>query len=108
MQQVAGLTQIAGELMQRQAAGHRSRLGRPQVGARHLKDTAFVAPHEATTQRQALVNQYVAAFRHVEVGTLDKAASGLRYLASSLSTRVISDEQPAIKKLLDAQLAKLA
>ena len=73
-----------------------------------LKDSAFVAPSEAASQRQSLVNQYVSAFRHVEVGALDKAASGLRYLASSVSTRVTTDAQTDIKKLVDAQLEKLA
>jgi len=32
-------------------------------------------PHEAGGQRQALVNQYVATFRHVEAGARDKAAA---------------------------------
>jgi len=73
-----------------------------------LKDAGFNVPHEAAANRQALVNQFVAAFRHVEAGSLDQAASGLKDLAKSVSTRVVSDEQASIKALIDGQLAKLA
>jgi hypothetical protein len=107
VQQVAGLTQITGDLMQVKPIVIDLGWGALKTALVTLKDSAFVASAEATAHRQSLVNQYVSAFRHVEVGTLDKAASGLRYLASSVSSRIVSDAQPAIKKLLDAQLEKL-
>ena len=54
------------------------------------------------------MNQYVAAFRHVEAGDRDKAAAALKELAASASARVVTDQQVAIKTLVDGQLAKLA
>ena len=74
----------------------------------NLKDAGFVAQNEAAAHRQALVSQCVAAFRDVEVGSLERAASGLKDLAKSVSTRVASGEQASIKTLIDGQLAKLA
>jgi hypothetical protein len=108
VQQVAGLSQLAGELM----------LVKPQVidfgwgtlksALVKVKDSGFVAPHDAAAQRQTLVNQYVAAFRHVEAAALDQAKSTLKDLASSISASVVPDQQGALKALVDGQLAKLA
>ena len=74
----------------------------------NLHDAAFVTPHEAAAHRQALVNQYVAAFRHVEAGALDKAKSTFKDLAADISTTVVRDRQGALAALVDAQLRKLA
>jgi hypothetical protein len=69
---------------------------------------SFVAPHDAATHRQALVNLYVATFRHVEAGALDKAKSTFKDLATDISTTVVRDQQGALAALVDAQLSKLA
>ena len=84
--QVAGLSQIAGELMQ----------VRPLVidlGWGELK-TAVVALKDA-----AALAQYVDVFRSMEAGRNDQARSGLKDLAAKHAT---------LNTLIDAQLAKLA
>jgi hypothetical protein len=74
----------------------------------NLQDSGFVAPHEATAHRQTLVKQYVTAFRHVESATLDEAKSALHDLAANISAWVGTDQQGALRALVDGQLAKLA
>jgi hypothetical protein len=94
VQQVAGLTQIAGELM----------LVDPRVidlGWGELK-SAIVALKDT-----GLLDQYVAAFRHVEAGARDKGAIALKDLSTSVATRVPATDRAAITKLVDTQLAKL-
>jgi len=108
VQQVAGLSQLAGDLMLVHPRVIDLGWGTLKSALVNLKDAGFVAPQEAAAQRQALVNQYVAAFRDVEAGSLDKASAGLKDLAKAVSTRVVSGEQAAIKTLIDGQLAKLA
>ena len=72
-----------------------------------MQDAGFVAPHEAAAHRQTLVNQYVAAFRHVEAAALDEAKSTLHDLAANISAWVATDQQGTLKTLVDGQLAKL-
>jgi hypothetical protein len=84
--QVAGLSQIAGELMQ----------VRPLVidlGWGELK-TAVVALKDPTA-----LAQYVDVFRKVEAGSHEQARSGLKDLAA---------KNVALNKLIDAQLARLS
>ena len=52
-------------------------------------------------------SQYVAAFRHAESGTLDRARSPLKDLASDISTWVVTDRQAKLSTLVDGQIAKL-
>jgi hypothetical protein len=107
-QQVAGLTQLSGELMLVKPLVIDLGWGTLKSALVNLKDAAFVAPHEAGSQRQALISQYVAMFRHVEAGERGTAAATLKALAASVSTQVISDQQPAIKAVFEGQLAKLS
>ena len=107
VQQVAGLSQLAGEFMRVHPRVIDLGWGTLKSAIVKLKDSAFVAPGEAAAHRQLLVNQYVAAFRHVESAATDKATSGLRELLSSVSARVTPEQQPAVKTLVDSQLAKL-
>ena len=74
----------------------------------NLHDAGFVAPHDASAHRQALVDQYVATFRQVEAGALDQAKSTFKDLAANISTTVVTDQQGALAALVDGQLAKLA
>ncbi len=94
VQQVAGLTQIAGDLMRVD----------PRVidlGWGEIK-SAIVAVKEA-----GLLDQYVAAFRHVEAGAPDKGAAALKNLSTSVTSRVAATDSAPIAKLIDAQVAKL-
>ena len=100
-------SQIAGELMTVRPAVIDLGWGELKSAIAALKDTGFVAPQEAAVQRLRLLDQYVAAFRHVEAGARDKGAAGLKDLSTSVASRVTAADREAIAKLVDAQLAKL-
>jgi len=108
VQQVAGLSQLAGEFLLVKPRVIGLGWGTLKSALVKLPDTGFAAPHEAAVHRQALLNQYVAAFRHVEAAALDKGRSALKNLAASISSRIVSDQQGALHALVDGQLAKLA
>jgi len=108
VQQVAGLSQIAGEFMLVQPLVIDLGWGALKSAVVNLPDTGFIAPHQATTQRQTLLNQYAAAFRHVEAAASDKAQTTLRQLASNIAAWIATDQRSALSALVDGQLAKLS
>jgi hypothetical protein len=108
VQQVAGLSQLAGEFMLVRPLVIDLGWGMLKSALVNLKDTGFVAPHEAAEHRQTLVDRYVTTFRHIEAGALDQARSTLKELAAHISTRVVTDQQGALGALVQGQLAKLA
>jgi hypothetical protein len=107
VQQVAGLSQLAGEFMLVKPLVIDLGWGTLKSALVNLPDSAFVKPHEASALRRSLVDRYVAAFRHVEAAALDEARNALNDLATTLSTAVTPDQQAAPKALVDGQLAKL-
>jgi TAT (twin-arginine translocation) pathway-exported protein len=108
VQQVAGLSQLAGEFMLVKPLVIDLGWGTLKSALVNLRDSGFVAPHEAAVHRRTLVNQYVATFRHVEAAALDEARSTLKDLAANISAWVVTDQQGALSALVDGQLAKLA
>jgi hypothetical protein len=108
VQQVAGLSQIAGELMLVNPLVIDLGWGALKSALVKLPDRDFVAPDRATAERRALIDRYVSAFRHVEAAALHEAKGALDDLAANISARVIPDRQDALKGLVEAQLAKLA
>ena len=108
VQQVAGLSQLAGELMLVKPLVIDLGWGKLKSALVNLEDSGFVAPREAAEHRQTLVNRYISTFRHVEAGALDEARSALEDLAADISAKVATDRQDAIAALLNGQLAKLA
>ena len=108
VQQVAGLTQLAGDFML--VHPHVIDLGWGQIKSALVKlpDTGFVAKQEASAHRQALLNQYVAAFRHIESAAAKEARTELTGLSANISAWVVSEQQDAIRTLIESQLAKLA
>jgi hypothetical protein len=107
VQQVAGLTQLAGELMLVNPLTIDLGWGALKSALVGLKDSDFVVPEGAAAARKNLVEQYVAAFRHVEGGGHDAAKAALNDLAGNISTAIVSDQQGVIKALVDSQRAKL-
>jgi hypothetical protein len=92
--QVAGLSQIAGEVMR----------VRPRVidlGWGELK-TAVVAANDAR-----LLAQYGAAFRKVESGQDGEARGALRQLSGSISTQLPDGQRATLHTLIETQLSKL-
>ena len=54
------------------------------------------------------MDQYVAAFRKVEVAAYDDAKSMLKNLAANVSAWVVTDKQAALSTLVDGQISKLS
>ena len=108
VQQVAGLSQIAGDLMLVKPLVIDLGWGKLKSALMNLHDSGFVAPHEAAANRQRLMSQYVAAFRHVEAAALDKAKSVLNDLAINISAAVVTEQQGTLRALVEGQLSKLA
>ena len=108
VQQVAGLSQLAGEFMLVKPLVIDLGWGTLKSALMNLQDPGFARPHEATAHRQILVNQYVAAFGHVEAAALDEAKRTLKDLAANISAWVVTDQRGALSQLVDNQLAKLA
>jgi hypothetical protein len=107
-QQVAGLSQITADFMLVKPRVIDLGWGTLRSALVNLHDSGFVAPHDASAHRQALVDQYLATFRHVEAGAVDKAKSTFKDLSANISKRVVTDQQGALAALVDGQLAKLA
>jgi hypothetical protein len=108
VQQVAGLSQLAGEFILVHPRVIDLGWGTLKSALVNLKDAGFAAPEEAAAHRQALMKQYVTAFRHLEAAALDQVRSTLSDLASNIAAWVVTDRQGAFKALVDGQLAKLA
>jgi TAT (twin-arginine translocation) pathway signal sequence len=107
VQQVAGLSQLAGELMLVKPVVIDLGWGKLRSALLKLDDSSFVAAEDSQPQRLALVQQYVAAFRQVEAGKLDDAKGLLKELAANVSATVVPSRKGALGALLDGQLAKL-
>jgi hypothetical protein len=106
VQQVAGLSQLAGEFMLVKPIVIDLGWGNLKSALANLPESSFVVPQNAVTERRALVNQYVAAFRQVEVAAYDHARSSLKELGASILARVLTGKQ-ALGALVDGQISKL-
>ena len=102
VQQVAGLAQLAGEFMIVKPLVIDLGWGTLKSALVKLPDAALSAEH-----RQALVNQYVAAFRHVEAAAVSDAQAALQSLSANISIWVASDQQASIQALVEKQRGKL-
>lgn len=70
--------------------------------------SGFLAKREVAAHRQTLVDQYIAAFRHVESSATNDAKIALKALSTDISARVVSEQRGALLTLVDSQLAKLS
>jgi len=108
VQQVAGLSQLAGELMLVKPLVIDLGWGTLKSALVRLPDSAFVTSQAATERRQTLINQYVALFRQIEAATLSEARNALNALLANVSAWVAGDQQMAVHALIESQRAKLA
>ena len=108
VQQVAGLSQLAGELMLVKPAVIDLGWGKLKSAIVGLPDSAFVKVDSAKEQRRRLVDSYVASFRQVESGAQGEARAALKTLSSEISTCVGGEQQASLRALVDSQAAKLA
>src|SRR5213594_1737576 len=106
VQQVAGLTQLAGEFMLVHPRVIDLGWGTLKSELVNLPDSGFVARPPAA-HRATLLKQYVAAFRQVETAALDQARSTLHELAEHIAVAITPGRRDALAALVDAQLAKL-
>ena len=107
-QQVAGLSQLAGEFMLVKPLVIDLGWGKLKSALVNLQTSGFARPSEAAANRQTLVERYVAAFRHVEDSAYSEAKTALHDLVGNISSWVATEQQDAIKTLVDGQLSKLA
>jgi hypothetical protein len=108
VQQVAGLTQVTGDLMRVDPKVIDLGWGTIKTAIVQLKDDGLTAHHDAAASRKALIDQYVVAFRQAERGAMADAGSALRTLADAVAAAVVRDQQPAINSLIDGLRATLA
>ena len=108
VQQVAGLSQLAGELMLVKPIVIDLGWGKLKSALVNLPDSGFAAPREAAENRKKLVDRYTAAFRHVEHAALGAAREALGALSAGVSASVVSDDKTALRALIEGQAAKLA
>ncbi len=108
LQQVAGLSQLTGDLMLVKPIVIDFGWGNLESALNKVPDSGFVAQSKAATQRRDLVNQYIATFRKVEVGAYDDAKKALKDLATNISAWVAPASQADLNKLVDGQMAKLS
>jgi len=107
VQQVAGLSQVSGELMMVAPLVIDLGWGQLKSAIATLAQSDFVAPQSAADDVKMLVDQYVATFRKVEAGARAEARTMLKDLDANVTKRVVPEKQAAVKKLIDAQAAKL-
>ena len=108
VQQVAGLSQLAGELMTVNPAVIDLGWGELKSALIQLADADFAAKGTAGEQRKSLVQQYTAAFRKVEGEARGEAKAALKGLAGDVSKWVVVDKRAAVNALVEAQVSKLS
>lgn len=108
MQQIGGLSQLAGELSLVKPIVIDLGWGELKSALIKIPDSDFISRQDAATRRQKLVDQYVAAFRKVEVASNVEARNTLKTLAGNISTWVAPDKQATLNELVDGQISKLS
>jgi hypothetical protein len=106
--QVAGLSQVAGDLMRVDPRVIDLGWGEMKTALVKLKDEAFASAASGAAGRQALLAQYTAAFRQAEQGARDGATTALKTLSKSVSEQVAPEARAAIVTKIDTQVTKLA
>jgi hypothetical protein len=107
VRQVAGLSQIAGELMLVEPIVIDLVWGNIKSALLDLADAAFTDPAQATSQRGRLITEYSAVFQQVESGHFEQAKKKLAGLTANVRAWVEPSEQQRLVALLDGQKAKL-
>ena len=108
VQQVAGLTQLAGEFMVVKPLTIDLGWGAIKSALNTLPDAEFVAATKAGEQRKTLLAQYVVAFRQVEVSKHAEARTALKELTANIASWVVPAKGAELNTLVDGQLVKLA
>jgi hypothetical protein len=107
VQQVAGLSQLAGEMMLVKPLVIDLGWGELKSSIANLADADFASGKDAAALRKALLGQYEAAFRKVEAEANDDAKSALKTLSANVDSSVAPEKKKAVKVAVEAQLSKL-
>ena len=105
--QVAGLTQVAGDLMRVDPKVIDLGWGELKSAIANLDDKAFLKPDSAKTQRQALLARCLSAFRIVESGDRNGAQAALKTLSTGLPAAITPDARDKVSLLIGKQLGKI-
>jgi hypothetical protein len=108
VQQVAGLSQLAGELMLVNPIVIDLGWGELKSALVNIPDSALISHQDAGPRRRTLVDKYVATFRRVEAAAHSDAKGLLKDLAVNISNWVVPDKQAALTALVDSQISKLS
>jgi hypothetical protein len=106
VQQVAGLTQLTGELMLVEPVVIDLAWGELKTAVISLTDSAFASPADAIAQRVSLVQQYVTAFGEAEIAEYDQATAQLQQMRANVQSWV-STGQSDVLDLIDTLVGKL-
>jgi hypothetical protein len=107
VQQISGLSQLAGELSLVKPIVIDLGWGDLKSALIKTSDSDFVSRQDSSTQRQKLVDQYAAAFRKVEAAANEDARSALKSLAGNASSWVVPDKLAVLSTLVENQISKL-
>ncbi len=107
MQQVAGLTQITGDLLRVKPLTIDLGWGELKSSLANLGDNAFNQPADAATTRKALLDEYRSVFKHVETGDIAAAKPALQQLAERFGAKIAASAQAGPRRRMEAQIAKL-
>jgi hypothetical protein len=121
IQQVAGMSQVIGNLMVVDPivldlgwgpirAGLQCQLAAicsttPSTG--FLSDSKFINPSTATADRQLLVNEYLAMTDLLEAGQYNHVKAALAQLQSDITARIADPNRTALNLVITSQIAKL-
>ncbi len=108
VQQVAGLSQIAAELMAVKPMVIDLGWGELKSALIQIADADFVAKGTAGERRRNLVQQYAEAFRKVEEDAPAEAKAKLKDLAANVSAWIGPGKRTDIDALVEKQISKLS
>ena len=109
VRQVAGLTQVAGEMMRVDPRVIDLSWGELKAALVGLTDAAFVGGSaDAAARKKDLVGRYTSAFRRIESGARAAAASELKDLATAAGQQLTSEARPLVQQRLDSVMSRLA
>jgi hypothetical protein len=106
-QQVAGLSQIAGSLMQVDPKVIDLGWGELKSALAKLDGMEFQKPNPPDEQRKALMGRYMAAFHAMEAGNHGGVQTALHALGDRLRAVVATDASDKVARLIENQLAKV-
>jgi hypothetical protein len=108
LQQVAGLSQVASDLMRVDPRVIDLGWGEMKTAIVKLKDADFKSASQGAVDRKGLLDRYTAAFRQVEAGDRAAATASLQTLSKAVADAVAPEPRGAITARIQEQIGKLS